>query len=33
VQHRDAIVSMLEELAGECRSFYEAEQWVCVLGM
>lgn len=30
---RAAIASMLKELAAECRSFYEAEDWVCVLGM
>jgi len=31
--HRGAISAMLKELAAECKSFYETEEWVCVLGM
>ncbi len=30
---RGAISAMLKELAAECRSFYETEDWVCILGM
>lgn len=32
-EHGGAIAAMLEELATECRSFYQLEDWICVLGM
>jgi hypothetical protein len=31
--HRSEIAGMLRELAAACSSFYEREEWVCVLGM
>lgn len=32
-EHGGAIAAMLEELATECRSFYQVEDWICVLGV
>ena len=32
-EHRDAIAVMLKELAAECGSFYQSEDWISVLGI
>ncbi|MBO1436106.1 hypothetical protein [Meiothermus sp. CFH 77666] len=32
-EHREAISTMLVGLATACTSFYESEDWICILGM